>query len=223
MLVLCLGLRRGEVLGLTWKSVDFETGEIYVDHQIQRAGRQILHRETKTEESDDFLPVPALCLKALRMRRARQVGDRKAAGELRQGSHDLIFTTKYGTPIEPGDLTRMFALRARRAGVRVIPLRNTRHTCSSLLVALKVHPKRCAPRSASCPTPWAVETQEAPDLSGASHLCALGRIRTCNLLIRSQMLYPLSYECLFCFPSSLSALPARSRRQEEHYMTAAVM
>lgn len=25
--------------------------------------------------------------------------------------------------------------------VRVIPLRNTRHTCSSLLVALKVHPK----------------------------------------------------------------------------------
>ncbi|MGW9030711.1 tyrosine-type recombinase/integrase [Streptomyces sp. NPDC055722] len=141
MLVLCLGLRRGEALGLTWKSVDFDTGEIYVDHQIQRAGRQILHRETKTEDSDDFLPLPALCLKALRMRRAQQIGDRKAAGELWQGNRDLIFTTKYGTPIEPGNLTRMFALRARRAGVRIIPLRNTRHTCSSLLVALKVHPK----------------------------------------------------------------------------------
>ncbi|KUO19677.1 hypothetical protein AQJ91_17780 [Streptomyces dysideae] len=35
----------------------------------------------------------------------------------------------------------MFALRARRAGLRVIPLRNTQHTRSSLLVALKVHPK----------------------------------------------------------------------------------
>ncbi|MFF3462156.1 tyrosine recombinase XerC [Streptomyces sp. NPDC002619] len=141
VLVLCLGLRRGEVLGLTWKSVDFEMGELYVDHQIQRAGRQILHRETKTEDSDDFLPLPALCLKALRMRRAQQTGDRKAAGELWQDSRDLIFTTKYGTPIEPGNLTRMFALRARRARLRVIPLRNTRHTCSSLLVALKVHPK----------------------------------------------------------------------------------
>ncbi|MGV9242173.1 tyrosine-type recombinase/integrase [Streptomyces sp. NPDC003710] len=53
----------------------------------------------------------------------------------------LVFTTKYGTPIEPGNLTRMFALRARRAGVRAIRLRNTRHTCSSLLVALKVRPK----------------------------------------------------------------------------------
>lgn len=141
VLVLCLGLRRGEVLGLTWKSIDFETGELYVDHQIQRAGRQILHRETKTEESDDFLPLPAFCLKALRMRHAQQTGDRKAAGELWQDTRGLVFTTKYGTPIEPGNLTRMFALRARRAGLRVIPLRNTRHTCSSLLVALKVHPK----------------------------------------------------------------------------------
>ncbi len=52
--------------------------------------------------------------------------------------------------------------------------------------------------------------------------CALGRIRTCNLLIRSQMLYPLSYECLFCF-LLLPALSARSRRQEEHYMTAVVL
>lgn len=141
VLVLTLGLRRGEVLGLTWKSIDFETGELYVDHQIQRAGRQILHRETKTEESDDFLPLPELCLKALRMRRAQQTGDRKAVGELWQDTHGLVFTTKYGTPIEPGNLTRMFALRARRASLRVIPLRNTRHTCSSLLVALKVHPK----------------------------------------------------------------------------------
>ncbi|WP_367043623.1 tyrosine-type recombinase/integrase [Streptomyces sp. Je 1-332] len=141
MLVLCLGLRRGEVLGLTWKSVDFDAGELYVDHQIQRAGRQILHRETKTEDSDDFLPLPALCLKALRMRGGQQAGDRSAAGDAWQDKHGLIFTTKYGTPIEPGNMTRMFALRARRAGLRVIPLRNTRHTCSSLLVALKVHPK----------------------------------------------------------------------------------
>lgn len=58
VLVLTLGLRRGEVLGLTWKSIDFDAGELYVDHQIQRAGRQILHRETKTEDSDDFLPCP---------------------------------------------------------------------------------------------------------------------------------------------------------------------
>jgi hypothetical protein len=44
--------------------------------------------------------------------------------------------------------------------------------------------------------------------------CALGRIRTCNLLIRSQMLYPLSYECLFCFlavPCPFGPLAATGR------------
>lgn len=141
VLVLCLGLRRGEVLGLTWDSVDFDARELYVDHQIQRAGREILHRETKTEDSDDFLPLPELCLKALRIRRAQQIGDRKAAGDLWQNDRNLIITTKYGTPIEPGNLSRMFTLRARRAGLRIIPLRNTRHTVGFLLVLFKVHPK----------------------------------------------------------------------------------
>jgi integrase len=93
------------------------------------------------QDGETTLPLPEFCLKALHMRRAQQTGDRKAAGDLWQDTRGLIFTTKYGTPIEPGNLTRMFALRARRAGLRVIPLRNTRHTCSSLLVALKVHPK----------------------------------------------------------------------------------
>lgn len=69
------------------------------------------------------------------------VRGRRAAGDLWQNTHGLAFTTKYGTPIEPGNLSRMFALRARRAGLRVIPVRNTRHACSSLLVALGVHPK----------------------------------------------------------------------------------
>ncbi len=43
--------------------------------------------------------------------------------------------------------------------------------------------------------------------------CALGRIRTCNLLIRSQMLYPLSYERLCLGSVAPSAL------REQHYMT----
>nr|WP_019355184.1 site-specific integrase [Streptomyces sp. AA1529] len=141
VLALTLGLRRGEILGLTWESIDFDAGELYIDHQLQRAGREVLHRETKTEDSEDFLPLPELCLAALRQRRQQQQEDREAAGELWQDVHGLIFTTRYGTPIEPGNLTRAFAVRIRQAGVRAIPLRNTRHTTGSLLVAMKVHPK----------------------------------------------------------------------------------
>lgn len=141
VLVLVLGLRRGEVLGLTWDAVDFETGTLRVDEQLQRAGRQLLHRETKTEESDDDLPLPSICLAALRLRRDQQLRAKKDAGTLWQDALGLVFTTKHGTPIEPGNLSRMFPARSRRARVRVIRLHDTRHTCSSLLVALDVHPK----------------------------------------------------------------------------------
>src|SRR5713226_8508178 len=42
VLILVLGLRKGEVLGLTWELVDLEAGELYVGEQLQRVGRQLL-------------------------------------------------------------------------------------------------------------------------------------------------------------------------------------
>lgn len=53
--------------------------------------------------------------------------------------------------------------------------------------------------------------------TGPLTCCALGRIRTCNLLIRSQMLYPLSYECLFCF--GLRFGPFRAARGDRKNIT----
>jgi len=38
VLVLVLGLRKGEVLGLAWGAVDFDQGALVPDHQLQRSG-----------------------------------------------------------------------------------------------------------------------------------------------------------------------------------------
>ncbi|MEY9870684.1 integrase [Streptacidiphilus sp. MAP12-33] len=129
------------MLGLSWKAIDFETGELYVGEQLQRAGRELLRRETKTEDSEDYLPLPAVCLTALRLRKLQQDRAKKEAADAWQDPQDLVFTTRYGTPIEPGNLTRMFPARSRRAGLREIRLHDTRHTCGSLLAALEVHPR----------------------------------------------------------------------------------
>ncbi|MEV1287186.1 hypothetical protein [Micromonospora sp. NPDC049679] len=45
MLILDLGLRRGEVLGLRWEDVDLDGGELAVAFQLQRVRRQLLHRD----------------------------------------------------------------------------------------------------------------------------------------------------------------------------------
>ncbi|WP_031000141.1 site-specific integrase [Streptomyces sp. NRRL F-5630] len=140
VLILVLGFRRGEVLGLTWGNVDLECGEITVQLQLQRIRRQLVHDETKTEASSATLPLPQICVNALRLRRQEQERAQLAAGELWADS-DFVFTTRYGTPVEPRNFNRSFANRTEKAGVRGIRLHDTRHTCGSLLAALDVHPR----------------------------------------------------------------------------------
>jgi len=140
VLILALGLRRGEALGLRWEDVDLDNHQLAISYQLQRVAGRLLHRETKTEASDATMPLPDLCLTALLARKATQDADRASVGADWQGS-ELVFTTKLGTPIEPRNFHRSFKARATKAGVRQLSVHSTRRTCASLLVALDVHPR----------------------------------------------------------------------------------
>jgi integrase len=140
VLILVLGLRKGEMLGLAWERVDLDKGELYISEQIQRVNRRLLRRATKTEESDAPLPLPAICVTALKLRKADQDRDRERCGALWQDT-GLVFTTRKGTPIEPRNFTRSFDRLIARASVRRITVHGTRKTCGTLLAALDVHPR----------------------------------------------------------------------------------
>jgi integrase len=45
VLILVLGLRKGEVLGLTWELVDLDVAKLYVGEQVQRVGNEHLRRQ----------------------------------------------------------------------------------------------------------------------------------------------------------------------------------
>ncbi|UCM88615.1 tyrosine-type recombinase/integrase [Streptomyces marincola] len=120
--------------------LESEAGELSVEHSLQRIQRRLVHDETKTEASMAVLPLPDICVAALRLRREAQVAARKAVGEL-WTDNGFVFTTRCGTPVEPRNFNRQFAARADKAGVRRIRLHDTRHTCGSLLAALDVHPR----------------------------------------------------------------------------------
>jgi integrase len=140
VLVLVLGLRKGELLGLTWDLIDFGARELYVGEQLQRVGRQLLRRETKTETSEAPLPMPDLCVTALQLRKQQQDVDREHADGA-WADTGLVFTTRYGTPIEPRNFNRSFDSRIGKAKVRKITVHDARRTCGSLLAALDVHPR----------------------------------------------------------------------------------
>ena len=140
VLLLMLGLRRGEMLGLAWEDVDLERGEALIAWQVQRVDHQLLRRQTKTPSSDAPLPLPAIALRAIERHRVEENRRRLAAGEM-WGDCGLVFTTRLGDPVDPRNFHRDFKLRAKKAGVPVIPVHATRRTCASLLVALDVHPR----------------------------------------------------------------------------------
>jgi integrase len=56
-------------------------------------------------------------------------------------STGFVFTTRYGTPIEPRNFNRYWDRRCDLASVRRITLRDARRTCASLLADLDVHPR----------------------------------------------------------------------------------
>jgi integrase len=148
VLILVLGLRRGEAMGLVDDDsiIDESAEEIGLEWQLARAGGYPLRhkQQLKSDGSVETLPVPPIVLTALRLARRQQADRRTPAwpqvcicGE----RHQLLFTTSTGKPIEPRNLKRSFDARCRKAGVRQIKIHDTRRTCGSLLAALDVHPR----------------------------------------------------------------------------------
>ncbi|MGW3813162.1 tyrosine-type recombinase/integrase [Streptomyces sp. NPDC005046] len=144
VLVLVLGLRRSEVLGLRWQDVDFEARQIEPVKQVQREkGKGLVRKDLKTESSQAVLPLPEFCARALEERRELQELERRIADERWEQApgHDLIFSSEHGGMIDPMGFSRTFDRLVKRAGVRRITVRLARHTCGTLLAFLKVHPK----------------------------------------------------------------------------------
>jgi integrase len=140
VLVLVLGLRLGEALGLRWEDVDLDQAEMTIGWQLQRVAGKLLHRQTKTDASDATLPFPKIVTTALRARQRVRDTTREAAGDDWQET-GLVFTTASGRPIEPSNFRRSFANACAKANVRRVHVHATRKTCASLLVALDVHPR----------------------------------------------------------------------------------
>ena len=139
VLMLVLGLRRGEVLGLAWQDIDLDARTALICWQLQRVGGRLIRRETKTASSDSALPLPEICVRSLEGR--RQLEQRFRIESPAWHESGLMLTTPLGTPVDPRNFHRAFVGRCEKAGVPVTTVHATRKACASLLVALDVHPR----------------------------------------------------------------------------------
>ncbi len=133
---LALGLRPGEALGLSWADVDLdsERPHLRVRRTLRRQEGGLVLGETKTARSRREIPIPPVCLRALREHRRRQLKERLAAGSAWSDS-GLVFTTRIGTPLDHRNVARDFERVQSAAGVARHRLYDCRHTAASLLLA----------------------------------------------------------------------------------------
>jgi integrase len=102
-------------------------------------GRLVL-RPTKTVSSDAVLPLPEPCVHALAQHRLMVERWRADAG-IAWHENDLVFSTRYGLPLDPRNFHRRFKVQARKVDVPEASAHSTRRTCASLLVEIDVHPR----------------------------------------------------------------------------------
>jgi integrase len=60
-----IGLRQGEILGLRWSDIDFETGELTVRAALQRVNKKLVQVEPKSARSRRKIQLPAVCVESL--------------------------------------------------------------------------------------------------------------------------------------------------------------
>ncbi|GAA3695561.1 site-specific integrase [Gordonia hankookensis] len=132
-----LGLRRSEVLGLTWGAVDIEAGTVTIRQArvTVNGGAETAIGEPKSARSRRTLPVGAdsEVMTALRSLRATQARERLALGGWGD-DRDLVAVDATGTPLRPEAYTDTFRRLAAEAGLPRVRLHDLRHTAASLML-----------------------------------------------------------------------------------------
>ena len=135
------GLRRSEVLGLKWSSIDFEKNIITIKHKvIQRNAKKnrsmVLKDKTKNKASYrslSLLPTIATALK----KHKNQINKNKliCGNTYHKEFEDYICVDFKGKLFRPEYITDHFQIILKNNGLRHIRFHDLRHSCASLLLS----------------------------------------------------------------------------------------
>lgn len=123
------GMREGEILGLTWDSVDFIRGCLSIDKQLQRprSGGACQLVSPKNSRPRTLTPAPFVMAILQKVRR-KQMEWRLAGGEKFQNSMNLVFTKEDGVYLTQQTVYRNFKEVVAQIGAEDVRFHDLRHT-----------------------------------------------------------------------------------------------
>lgn len=151
------GMRRSELLGLTWSDLDIAKKRVSINRGLVAVGYELHESRGKTDNSRRCIELDDTTLAVLAGWRALQAAEHTAVGI---DGADQMFTNPDGQPIHPHSLSQTFDRIVRRAPVPVIRLHDLRHTHGSILIANGVHSKVVSERLGHAWYAFTVETYQ---------------------------------------------------------------
>ena len=117
LLELTTGMRRGEILGLKWRDLNLETGELNIKRQLTTKGISV----PKTKSSIRTILLPPDMLDLLREMK-------------KTAKYDWIFPSpvKEGEPRNPTAITKRFRIMLERAHCKHVRFHDLRHTFATM-------------------------------------------------------------------------------------------
>lgn len=145
------GMRRGELLGLQWQTVDLDAANLAVERQLHPAGVGVKFGPPKSERGRRTIALDAETVQALRDHQDRQILEQTLAGDVYEHG-DLVFCNEFGQSIRPEWLTREFPKLRKAAKIPLGSLHVMRHTAATLALTAGVPVHVVAARLGDHPT-----------------------------------------------------------------------
>lgn len=140
---LCLGLRRGELLGLRWEDIDWDKNQIHiVNNRVVVDGKSVV-KDPKTASSCRTVDAPVQLIQKLRKHKLNCAANRLRLGEAYTVT-DFVIVHPDGKPIYPEYLSQMLTKLQKKADLPKCRFHDLRHLCASIMLMQGVNVKICS-------------------------------------------------------------------------------
>ena len=128
------GLRKGEILALKWSDLDWRSGQLNIQRQVQRVpGSGLVFTEPKTKAGRRMIVLGPDTVLGLKEHFKRQLAEIEFMGDKWQ-DYDLIFPSSIGTPLSHSNQHKKFKRLLEEANLPNIRFHDLRHTAASLML-----------------------------------------------------------------------------------------
>lgn len=132
LLIVLLGLRKGEAYGLTWDDIDFDNNTVKIEQISIYLDGSLIFKSPKTTDSKRLLSAPIELMGKLKKEKLKQ-NELKLQGVL-ENKYNLVCLNKELKPYKNDDLNRYYRKFCKENNFRQLRIHDLRHTNATLLL-----------------------------------------------------------------------------------------